>query len=95
MPKEHDQRTENELLFRCNCGGDHFVSFAWKEWDKNDIEFWVSVIDAPTPFFYRLKQGLKYIFKGGKNYWSEVGLTSKDLERVQMLIDGYLEQVKI
>jgi len=88
MSKEIDQRQKHEIMFRCNCGYSHFVSFCY---DKDILsEFWVELIDEPTSLWGRIKNGLKYIFKGGKLYWSDIGLTSKDLKKLRKFIDNYL-----
>jgi hypothetical protein len=29
MKSEIDQRSKEELIFRCDCGNDHFISFSF------------------------------------------------------------------
>ena len=91
-----DKEVSRELLFRCACGHDHFVSFKyWVDKSDNWIEFNVAVIDpSDVGFRYRLKNGLKHIFNKQRLYWGDVILDAEDLVKVQVLIKEYLEKLK-
>jgi hypothetical protein len=97
MKKElHKRYKDNSLLFKCCCGGHHFVEFNYESEYENWIEYWVSVIDdgGGEGFFRRIKSAMKYIFKKDKLYWCEIGLNSRDLKRIKKHIDKYLEVLK-
>ena len=87
-----DQRSDKDLIFRCNCGGGHFVSFSWIK-DEPEFGFYVEIIDFSTDIWTRIKNAFVYIFKGGKNYWADIGLTDKDLKKLQEHINEYLKSL--
>ena len=88
MLQEINQRKNKEIIFRCHCGGDHFVSFSIYK-DENMKEFYVNVFDQADGILERIKKAMKFIFLNKKIYYCDVGLTMEDLKRVLLLIDEY------
>lgn len=88
MKKEIDQRNKDEVLIRCNCGGNHFISFIFTDYDNNK-EFYIQMIDQPFNLWYRIKKAIKYIVKGGDLYYMDIGVTEKDLDKIVNLINKY------
>jgi len=96
MKKEINQKGKNSILFKCNCGGHHYVEFDYFD-DDNYMEYWVSVVNdgLGKGFFGRIADAWRYIFRRGSVLrWYEVGLTSRDLKRLKKHIDKYLEALK-
>ena len=91
--QEIDQKSEHDLLFRCSCGYPHFVAFSWLD-DEPDFGFSVEVIDDSMSLWTRIKSAIKYILKGGKLYWQEIELNSKDLKKLQIFIREYLDALE-
>lgn len=89
MTKVVDQKSDNDLIFRCNCGSNHFVTFTW---DSEEPEWGleVSIVDFPAEIWTRIKNALRYIISGGKLYWSDVELTDTDLIKLRRHINKYL-----
>jgi hypothetical protein len=95
--KEINQRNKNELLFRCNCGSDHFLNFYYDiddfEWNDNDErtkenlwkEYYICFIEKQEKdFLSRIKECWKYLFKkkNAELCYSGIGLTSEDMNKI-------------
>ncbi|MDO8640807.1 MAG: hypothetical protein Q7R33_04635 [Nitrosarchaeum sp.] len=95
--KEIDQRSKNEIIIRCNCGGGHLLSFMYdleknkfsgdEEKSKSKIEgwkdYWISFEERDNSFWERLKDSWNYLFtRKGEICYSGIGLTSKDMDKV-------------
>lgn len=91
---EINQRTENELLFRCNCGGRHFLSFSYMAEEDGWREFWVNFIGEDYSLWYRIKTAWQYIIKGKRLCVDEIGLTADDCRRIAMLMGEYIDEVE-
>ena len=89
MKKEIEQRVKDELLFRCNCGGDHFISFRHWEWKDELDEFSIAIIQQGDTLWDRIKKAIKFIIKGGDLYCMDINLNEKDLDKVVTLINKY------
>jgi len=70
-----------ELMFRCDCKHPGFVCF-----DKDDCfgkgAVLVEVIDRPAELVTRIKNALRYIFKGGKLYYIDIILGKEDVKKL-------------
>ena len=89
---ECDQRCEHELMIGCNCGGSHWLQ-AFYFVDKWMTEFMVNFIDRPWSFWNRIKMGTKFILGLSNNiYFSEVNIHSRDVRKLRMFIDEYLQK---
>lgn len=73
-----------DIIFRCDCGHPGFVCFSY---DK-DFGTFVEVIDQPTCLLYRIKNALKYIFKGGKLYYADIILSKKDVKKLKKFLEN-------
>lgn len=94
MKFEIEQRPKSELIFRCNCGGNHMISFAYYIEKDSSGEFWVSILEPYNEsFFDRFKKSMRYLFKGSDINYCDVGLTSKDLKKVSKLIIDYCKEI--
>ncbi len=88
---EINQKSKIELICKCNCGGPHFALFDVYEWDDELAEFGVAMIDQPGDLWWRLKKGLKYIFKGGNLYHIDANLTKDDVTKLRDLCNHYIQ----
>ena len=87
--KEIDQRGD-KIFFECNCGGAHFVMFEYYQDDATKYKhFSVAMINQSDTFLYRIKNALRYIFKGGYLYYMDAGLTEIDLDILVRFINNY------
>lgn len=98
MRTEIDQRNKEDLLIRCNCGSDHFLSFSFsaddEKWGdesekqnkrKGWKDYWIGLIEEYKPSFWdRMKDCYKYLFKHNKAEicYGSVGITSKDMNKI-------------
>lgn len=91
-----DQRSEDELLLRCNCGSNHFVSFErgfhdpLSEWAYIDI----TAEYRPHANLFgkngRLHQAWQ-LLRGGCPWTGNVSLSAEDIIRVRTWCDRTLE----
>ena len=56
--KEIDQRNKKDLLIRCNCGSDHFISFCYSSDDDGKL-----FSDKPEKTQTKDKKTKKYLWK--------------------------------
>lgn len=90
--KELDQRSDTELLFRCACGGDHFLSFDYSI-DPGYSDYSIATVDPISAGLWeRIWRAVRYIFKGGKIWWHQAYLTKGDLIKLQAHYAEYLEE---
>jgi len=59
--------------------------------NKEPEELWIAMIAQPAPFLYRLKKGLQYIFKGGREWTKEIAFRSKKMDAFFKFIDELKE----
>jgi len=88
------QGPEDELLLRCDCGDDHFLSFA--RHDIGDEQFYLSVSDVwrtPRGTWGRIK-ALWTLFWKGEYTRSEVQLSKQDIVRIWQWTDGYVPKTE-
>jgi len=88
---EINQRSKIELICKCNCGGSHFALFDIYDWDDY-AEFGVAMIDQPCDLWWRIKKGLRYVFKGGNLYHIDVCLILDDVKKLRDLCDHYIKK---
>ncbi|MFA5396023.1 MAG: hypothetical protein WC346_08460 [Methanogenium sp.] len=105
MKKEIDQRNKEDLLIRCNCGSDHFLSFSFitdkdnfgdegekQKKNKGWKDYWIGLIEDYKPsFWFRLKNCYKYLFRHGKAEicYAAIGITSKDMDKIMKHFKKY------
>ena len=94
--KEMEQRPDNDLLVPCACGSNHYVRFSWSKYERaNFKEFWVCLIDSKDGYLgHRIKSAFNHIFRGQDLYWGEVGINSKDIQKIKKMMDDYLSYDK-
>ena len=90
--KEIEQRSKNELLFKCSCGHPHYVEFDY-DLDPGWKYYSVSIVDPCNMGPWdRIKKAIKYIRGKRYQYWMSVDLNSKDLIKIKKHIDKYLNE---
>ena len=94
MPNtKNSSRVVEELLFRCDCGGNHFLEVYYdKEDGDSDNNFigddlWFCWIDYPNS----LLQAIKWWWKQRKVWHSETSLNKKDVEELVKHLNRYLK----
>lgn len=80
--REVDQRSNTQLLIECNCGCEHFIKFEYSL-DKDFKDYWISFVDRPRNWKYRIEKALSFIFKGEDLYHTAAGITSEDMEKIK------------
>jgi len=74
MPNKTKIEDDGEqVLFKCECHGDHFLEIA--QWD-NDDRLWFRFIDLPESLFSFFKDILQY----KRHCVSDIGLSRKDIK---------------
>jgi hypothetical protein len=81
---------KDEILIRCDCGYNHFLSL--EEFDKYIL---FEVIDIPCSLTQRIKKALRYIFKGGKLYWHDILLDKESAKLIKNKLDLYIKKSTI
>ena len=85
---DFEQGPEDELLIRCDCGDDHFLSFSRHEIGEM---FYLSVSDewrSPRGTWGRLK-AIWTLFWKGEFTRSEVQLSKKNIADIRQWCDRY------
>lgn len=89
---DFQQGPDDELLLRCDCGDDLFLSFSRHELHGYGTEFYLSVCDtwrSPRGLWGRIKATLE-LFRRGEYTRSEVLLSKKDLADIRRWVDQYV-----
>lgn len=72
--KEIDQRLRNDLLIRCSCGSNHFLSFVFStdldKWDDNDEKS--KIKDKKTKKYLWKDYYITFIERYEHDFWSRV-----------------------
>ena len=87
---DFEQGPEDELLMRCDCGDDHFLSFS--RHDLGDEMFYLSVTDewrSPRGAWGRIK-AIWTLFWRGEFTRSEVQLSKKNIADIWRWCDHYM-----
>ena len=78
-----------KLWIDCKCGAhDHSIQFTlWKNEPLEDPEIYVSMIaTGNTGFWTRVKDALRYVFKGGSLTFNEAILDENSVEELHKLV---------
>ncbi len=79
-----NQRSDDEIILRCNCGSDHFVTFS-RAVDGDEVWGWASVMAAYRPhstLWGRVKMAASLLRKGCP-WTGNVELNQVDLVRIE------------
>lgn len=95
MPQFINQRSADELLLRCSCGGDHFLSFArgFIDDDWGDITV-IAEYRHDRGFRNRLANAWSTL-RGGCRWIADVQLTDQDMGLVRAWCDRTLTAFSI
>ena len=80
-----DQRSDDEIIFRCSCGSSHFVSFARGYLDEDESWGYIDISSEYRPeqgLFNRVKMAWK-ILRGGCPWVAVVELTPSDIDAIK------------
>ena len=79
-----DQRSDDEVIIRCNCGSDHFVTFS-RAIDGEEQWAWANVVAEYRPhgtLWGRVKMAAHLIRKGCP-WTGSIGLTPGDFTKIE------------
>ncbi len=89
-----------ESIWRCDCGGDHFLSVSLWKWEDEPYDGYIDIADDSIPIginglaWWSLKKRLKgawYVFRGRKHTWTNIMLSPKTCQEI---IDKLVEVKK-
>jgi len=86
--QEIDQRSGDELIINCHCGDNHFIKFDYCKFDDCKM-FYINMIAQSDSLWNRIKQSFKYILNGDDMFYTDIGLTESDLDKIVTLINKY------
>ena len=92
---DFQQGPDDELLLRCDCGDDHFLSFSRHYLFSTD-EFYLSVSDqwrSPRGTWDRIK-AIWTLFRRGEYDRGEVQLSKKDILNIWRWCDQYINKTE-
>lgn len=89
-----------ESIWRCDCGGDHFLSVGLWKWEDEPYNGYIDITDQSISIvgngisWRNLKGRLKgawYVFRGRKHTWTNIMLSPKTCQEI---IDKLVEVKK-
>lgn len=72
--------THREILFKCGCGGNHYVEL-YCDVDPEWRGFWITFVEYPRSFWDKLKAIWNLLVKDSYIYHGELQVDPNDLER--------------
>lgn len=90
-PMKYKSDHVDEKIWRCDCGGDHFLSVSlWKwEYKKGSYDGYIEIADDSVPIpgngWWSLKERLKgawYVLRGRRHTWAVILLSPKTCQEI-------------